>query len=46
MVASSSLITIDEDATVEKAASMMRGNRIKHLPVISDNKLVGILTGF
>jgi CBS domain-containing protein len=44
MLASSPLITIDEQVTVEEAASMMKRNRIKHLPVTSDNKLVGILT--
>lgn len=44
MVASSPVITIDEESTVEEAASMMRRNRIKHLPVVSDNRLVGILS--
>jgi CBS domain-containing protein len=44
MIASSPLITIDEQATVEEAASMMKRNRIKHLPVTSENMLVGILT--
>ena len=44
MIASSPLITIDEQATVEEAVSMMRRNKIKHLPVTSDNQLVGILT--
>ena len=44
MVASSPVITIDEEATVEEAANMMRRNRIKHLPVVSDNRLVGVLS--
>lgn len=44
MVSSSPVITIDEESTVEEAASMMRRNRIKHLPVVSDNRLVGILS--
>ena len=44
MVASSPLITIDEEATVEEAARLMKRSRIKHLPVTSNNKLVGIVT--
>ncbi len=44
MVASSPVTTIDEQATVEEAANLMRHNKIKHLPVVSNNKLVGILS--
>jgi CBS domain-containing protein len=44
MVASSPVITIDEQATVEEAANLMRRNKIKHLPVTSNNKLVGMLS--
>jgi CBS domain-containing protein len=44
MVASSPVITIDEQATVEEAANLMRRNKIKHLPVTSSNKLVGMLS--
>jgi len=44
MVATSPLITIDEEATVEEAAQLMKRARIKHLPVTSNNKLVGIVT--
>ena len=44
MVATTPLITIDEQATVEEAANLMRRSRIKHLPVVSLDKLVGILT--
>ncbi|MCL1977054.1 MAG: CBS domain-containing protein [Candidatus Bathyarchaeota archaeon] len=45
MVASSPIITIDEQVTVEQAAEVMRRNKIKHLPITSNNRLVGILTG-
>ncbi|XHH09709.1 MAG: cyclic nucleotide-binding/CBS domain-containing protein [Candidatus Bathyarchaeia archaeon] len=44
MLASSPVVTVDEQATVEQAAELMRRNRIKHVPVTSNNKLVGILT--
>jgi CBS domain-containing protein len=44
MVSSSPLITIDEQETVEEAASMMRRNNIKHLPVTDEGRLVGIIT--
>lgn len=44
MVASSPVITIDEQATVEEAANMMKRNKIKHLPVTSNSKLVGIVS--
>ena len=44
MVASSPLTTINEEATVEEAARLMKRSRIKHLPVVSNNKLVGIVT--
>ena len=44
MVASSPVITIDEEASVEAAAKIMRRSRIKHLPVVRNDKLVGIVT--
>jgi CBS domain-containing protein len=44
MVASSPVIAIDEQATIEEAANIMRRNKIKHLPVTSYGKLVGILS--
>lgn len=44
MVASSPLTTIGEDASVEEAAQLMKRSRIKHLPVVSESKLVGIVT--
>ncbi len=44
MVASSPVTTIDEEATVEEAAALMKRSHIKHLPVVSESKLVGIVT--
>lgn len=43
-VASSPLITIDEEASVEEAAELMRRQHIKHLPVVSHDKLRGIVS--
>lgn len=44
IVASSPLTTIDEEASVEEAAALMKRSKIKHLPVVNEGKLVGILT--
>ena len=44
MVASSPLITIDEEVTVIDAANLMRRNKIKYLPVTRNNQLIGIVT--
>jgi len=38
------LVTIDETATVEEAAKLMKRWRIKHLPVTKNDRLVGMLT--
>jgi CBS domain-containing protein len=38
------LITILDDATIEEASRSMLTNNIKKLPVVRDNRLVGILT--
>jgi CBS domain-containing protein len=43
-VMSTPVVTINEDASIEEAARLMSRKRIKKLPVISDNKLVGIIT--
>ena len=40
----SPLITISETASVEEAARLMAKKRIKKLPVIDNDKLVGIMT--
>ena len=44
MVASTPVTTIDEEASVEQAAELMRRSKIKHLPVVKKNVLVGIVT--
>ena len=44
MVASSPLVTIDEEAAVEQAVKLMQRHQIKHLPVVSNGKLVGIVS--
>src|SRR3990170_1115727 len=44
MVYTNPLVTIDESATVEEAAQLMKRWRIKHLPVIKDERLVGMVT--
>jgi len=38
------LVTIEETATVEEAAKLMKEWKIKHLPVTQDGKLVGMIT--
>lgn len=43
-IMSSPIISISEDASTEEAAKLMARKHIKKLPVVSDNKLVGIIT--
>jgi len=43
-IMSSPIITIDENASIEEAAVLMTKKRAKRLPVMSDGKLVGIIT--
>jgi signal-transduction protein with cAMP-binding, CBS, and nucleotidyltransferase domain len=38
------LVTIEETATVEEAAELMKEWKIKHLPVTRDGKIAGMLT--
>ena len=38
------LVTISPDASLREAATLMIKNKVKRLPVISDEKLVGIIT--
>jgi CBS domain-containing protein len=42
-VMSSPLITIEEESSLRDAARKMTKNRIRRLPVIKENKLVGII---
>jgi CBS domain-containing protein len=44
MIYTNPLVTIDENATVEEAANLMKRWRIKHLPVTQNDSLVGIVT--
>jgi CBS domain-containing protein len=44
MVASSPLTTIEEEDSVEQAAELMRRKKIKHLPVVRRDRLVGIIS--
>jgi CBS domain-containing protein len=43
-VMSHPLVSISPDASVEQCAKLMSDKRIKKLPVVKDNKLVGIVT--
>jgi CBS domain-containing protein len=43
-VMTSPVVTINENASIEEAARLMAKKRVKRLPVMSDNRLVGILT--
>jgi len=38
------VITIDEDADIEDAASLMLSHKIARLPVVKDDRLIGIVT--
>jgi CBS domain-containing protein len=44
MIASAPVITINQEASLEEAADTMRRKRIKHLPVVNNSELVGIVT--
>lgn len=43
-VMSAPIVTINEDASIEEAARLMTRKNIKKLPVVRDDKLVGIIT--
>jgi CBS domain-containing protein len=43
-IMSSPVVTISEDASIEEAAGLMSRKGIKKLPVVSGNKLIGIIT--
>jgi CBS domain-containing protein len=43
-IMSSPLVTIDGSATVEEAARLMAQRKVKTLPVMDGDKLVGVLT--
>ena len=43
-VMNESVLSINADESISKAASMMAQNSVKRLPVVRDNRLVGIIT--
>ncbi len=43
-VMTSPLLSINETASIEEAAKLMAKRRVKRLPVINDQKLMGIIT--
>jgi len=43
-IMTSPVTTISETATIEEAAKLMAKKRVKRLPVMSDEKIVGIVT--
>jgi signal-transduction protein with cAMP-binding, CBS, and nucleotidyltransferase domain len=40
----SNVVTVDAAATLYDAMLMLNDKKIKHLPVVSDNSVVGIIT--
>jgi CBS domain-containing protein len=44
MIYTNPLVTIEETATVEEAAELMKSWKIKHLPVTQNGRLVGMVT--
>ena len=44
MVSSTPVKTIDESASVEEAAQLMKREKVKHVPVTSSGQLVGIVS--
>ncbi len=43
-VMSRNVVTIDQEESIDSAAREMRNNKIKRLPVVKNDKLVGIIT--
>lgn len=43
-IMSTNLITVTPSATLAEARALMHDNRIHHIPVISDDELVGLVT--
>ena len=41
---STDLVTLDEDISMMKASILMKENNIKHLPVLREDRLVGIVS--
>jgi len=43
-IMSTPIVTINEDASIEEAARLMTRKNIKKLPVVRDDRLIGIIT--
>jgi CBS domain-containing protein len=43
-IISAPLVTIHPDSSAQEAASLMLERKIRHLPVVKDNRLLGIIT--
>ena len=43
-IMTSELITVEEDCSIEDAMRIMTKNHIRHLPVMAENKLAGIIS--
>jgi acetoin utilization protein AcuB len=43
-VMSRSVVTLTTEQTLREAIDLLRSNRIRHLPVVDDSKIVGIVT--
>lgn len=43
-IMSTNLITVSPSATLAEARTLMHDNRIHHIPVLNDDKLVGLVT--
>ena len=43
-IASKNLVTIEDNKTIENAAEILSGKKIKRLPVIKSGKVIGIVT--
>jgi acetoin utilization protein AcuB len=41
---SSKVITVDDDASIMKASNLMKQNGIQHLPVLKEERLIGIIS--
>ena len=43
-IMTSNLITVSPDSTIDECMALMTGKYIRHLPVVADGKLAGIIS--
>ena len=43
-IMTSNLITVSPDSTIDECMTLMTGKYIRHLPVVADGKLAGIIS--